>query len=253
MNDFSEGVERMFENQDNHSFVKQQTEKDENMCSKPKTAPMDVEKVQGTLKQFVRDWSDEGKIERDQCYKPILDEIEKLFGSLNSAQRSTTYILVPGAGLGRLAFDIASRGYVCQANEFSLFMLIASNYVLNKCKQKNCCTIHPWIHQFTNNLSSENQVRAAKFPDIDPSEMPADANFSMVAGDFLEVYAEEKFVESQDCIVTCFFIDCAHNIVEFIELIHKILKPGGKWINFGPLLYHFADVPRESSLEVCTC
>jgi carnosine N-methyltransferase len=39
---------------------------------------------------------------------------------------------VPGAGLGRLAFEIANRGYSCQGNEFSLFMLLASNFVLNK-------------------------------------------------------------------------------------------------------------------------
>ena len=41
-------------------------------------------------------------------------------------------VLVPGAGLGRLAFEIAKRGYSCQGNEFSLFMLFASNFVLNK-------------------------------------------------------------------------------------------------------------------------
>ena len=56
-------------------------------------------------------------------------------------------------------------------------------------------------------------------------------------------------MSSQDCVVTSFFIDCAHNVVEFIELIHRILKPGGKWINFGPLLYHFAEILRESSIE----
>lgn len=41
-------------------------------------------------------------------------------------------ILVPGAGLGRLAYELAKRGYTCQGNEFSLFMLFASNFVLNK-------------------------------------------------------------------------------------------------------------------------
>ena len=25
----------------------------------------------------------------------------------------------------------------------------------------------------------------------------------------------------------------------YIEVIHKILKPGGYWINLGPLLYHW--------------
>ena len=41
-------------------------------------------------------------------------------------------VLVPGAGLGRLALEIARQGYTCQGNEFSLFMLFASNFVLNK-------------------------------------------------------------------------------------------------------------------------
>ncbi len=124
------------------------------------TALADIEKIQSTLKQFVRDWSAEGQAERDQCYKPIIETLEKIFGSLSRAERSKTKILVPGAGLGRLAFEIAAKGFECQGNEFSLYMLFASNYVLNKCKQPNCCTIFPWIHQFTNNLTSVDQIRA---------------------------------------------------------------------------------------------
>ena len=45
---------------------------------------------------------------------------------------SSVNILVPGAGLGRLAFELAKGGYSCQGNEWSLFMLFASNFVLNK-------------------------------------------------------------------------------------------------------------------------
>jgi hypothetical protein len=37
--------------------------------------------------------------------------------------------------------------------------------------------------------------------------------------------------------------------VQFIETIYKILKPGGVWINLGPLLYHFSDLPNEESIE----
>merc|ERR1712045_744409 len=86
------------------------------------------------IKEIVRDWSKDGETERDMCNKPILEEIEAIYGDLNTAQRNGIKILVPGSGLGRLAYEIASRGYVCQGNEFSLYMLIASNYVLNKCK-----------------------------------------------------------------------------------------------------------------------
>ena len=59
----------------------------------------------------------------------------------------------------------------------------------------------------------------------------------MAAGDFLEVYSTPDYVSSHDCVVTCFFIDCAHNIIQFVQTIHRILKQGGTWLNLGPLLY----------------
>jgi len=34
-----------------------------------------MDKVKSTLRQFAREWSAEGKEERDQCYKPILDAL----------------------------------------------------------------------------------------------------------------------------------------------------------------------------------
>ena len=40
---------------------------------------------------------------------------------------------------------------------------------------------------------------------------------------------------------TCFFIDTAHNVVEYLQTIASCLRPGGTWINFGPLLYHWAE------------
>ena len=48
--------------------------------------------------------------------------------------------------------------------------------------------------------------------------------FSMAAGDFLEVYNDAEYVSSQDCVATCFFMDCAHNIVDFIQTIHKVVE-----------------------------
>ena len=47
-----------------------------------------------------------------------------------------------------------------------------------------------------------------------------------------------------------FFIDTANNIIEYIETIHNILKIGGLWINFGPLLYHYTDNENEVSIEL---
>ncbi len=39
----------------------------------------DMEKVQSTLKQIVRDWSKDGEEERAACYNPIIEEIEANF------------------------------------------------------------------------------------------------------------------------------------------------------------------------------
>ncbi|XP_046683268.1 carnosine N-methyltransferase isoform X1 [Homalodisca vitripennis] len=208
---------------------------------------MDLERVQTTLKQFVRDWSKEGASERNTCYQPIIDEVLKNF-SPEHCEPDKIQVLVPGSGLGRLAFEIASKGYSCQGNEFSLFMLIASHFVLNKCNQKEMYSLYPWIHQVENNLTPQHQMQMIYFPDVNPSELlrPSAANFTMAAGDFLEIYTK---AEEWDCVATCFFIDCANNIVDFIDKIHYILKPGGLWINLGPLLYHYSNIPGEFSIE----
>ncbi|KAJ8036238.1 Carnosine N-methyltransferase [Holothuria leucospilota] len=206
----------------------------------------DMEKVKTTLKQFVRDWSSEGKAERDACYSPIIREIEELFPRTEIDPDSVA-VLVPGAGLGRLAFEIARKGYVSQGNEFSLFMLIASHFVLNRSPCTDCFTVYPWLSNFNNLKCSSDQTRSIKFPDINPSNLPAGSSFTMIAGDFLEVY---QTPDCWDCVATCYFIDTAHNIIAYVETIYKILKPGGFWINLGPLLYHFENFPDEPSIEL---
>ncbi|ESO06597.1 hypothetical protein HELRODRAFT_64289 [Helobdella robusta] len=205
----------------------------------------DMDKVKSTLKQFMRDWSSDGQAERDACYKPVIDEIVHIYSDCSDLGK--VEILVPGAGMGRLSFELARLGFACQGNEFSLFMLFASNFVLNKCKELNAFTIYPWVHQTSNNMRTCDQVLPVTFPDINPSDFPDNPKFSMVAGDFLEVYTDP---DSWDCIATVFFLDTAPNVITYIESICKILKPGGYWINFGPLLYHFADMANENSIEL---
>ncbi|XP_068711651.1 carnosine N-methyltransferase-like isoform X2 [Montipora capricornis] len=231
----------MFENRDHTKIPMTPTDP----AIQPVTG-FDMEKVMTTLKQFVRDWSDEGKSERDACYNPIIEEILRLYPE-NKCSRTDISVLVPGAGLGRLMFDIAKLGFTCQGNEWSLYMLFASHFILNRAPGKYHTTIYPYIHQTCNNKSSTDQVRPVVIPDVDPTDVPSDLNFSMAAGDFLEVYTEK---ESWDCVVTCYFIDTAHNVIAYIENINKILKPGGYWINLGPLLYHFSDMANEWSVEL---
>jgi carnosine N-methyltransferase len=73
----------------------------------------------------------------------------------------------------------------------------------------------------------------------------------MCAGDFMEVYGAPEQTAQWDAVATCFFIDTAHNVVEYLEVIARCLKPGGVWVNFGPLLFHWADGEEMSVAGWC--
>ncbi|KAK3514496.1 hypothetical protein QTP70_018666 [Hemibagrus guttatus] len=229
-----------------HMFENMDYDEDDNARRAGPSSTFDMDKLKSTIKQFVRDWSEAGKMERDSCYTPIIEEIQKWFPP-EKCDVSEVKVLVPGAGLGRLAWEIACLGYSCQGNEWSFFMLFSSNFILNRCEKENAMTLYPWVHQFSNNKMSGDQTRGVTFPDVNPQSLPPDSDFSMTAGDFLEVYTDP---DTWDCVSTCFFIDTAHNVLEYIETIWNILKPGGVWINLGPLLYHFENMANELSIEL---
>jgi hypothetical protein len=81
---------------------------------------------------FFRDWSEEGAKERESSYQPILDELENLFPKNVYPQRESIHILAPGSGLSRLAFEITRLGFSCEGNEVTYFMLLGSEFILNR-------------------------------------------------------------------------------------------------------------------------
>uniref|UniRef100_A0A914XBA0 carnosine N-methyltransferase n=1 Tax=Plectus sambesii TaxID=2011161 RepID=A0A914XBA0_9BILA len=232
-------VGHMFENRDHQTEVE--------VTQLRAASEFHMDKLRSTLRQIVRDWSIDGAVERESCNEPVIAAVLERYPDVNA--RKDIQILVPGAGLGRLAWDFARLGFSCQGNEFSLFMLFVSNFILNRCVEVDQFTIYPWIHDSCNNWSYGDQVRPVRFPDVNPCDLPKTGNsFSMSAGDFIEVFANER--EQFDCVATVFFLDTAHNIIDYIETIHRILKPGGFWVNLGPLLYHFADSTEMNSIEL---
>eukprot|EP00629_Pelagomonadales_sp_RCC1024_P011829 CAMPEP_0119275636 /NCGR_PEP_ID=MMETSP1329-20130426/14095_1 /TAXON_ID=114041 /ORGANISM="Genus nov. species nov., Strain RCC1024" /LENGTH=398 /DNA_ID=CAMNT_0007276031 /DNA_START=76 /DNA_END=1272 /DNA_ORIENTATION=+ len=200
----------------------------------------DFSKVRSTLHSCVRDWADEGAIERTQCYSPLLEELVRLV-PLDCRRR----VLVPGAGLARLVLEVAARGYGAQGNEFSYHMLLASNYLLNSGLRPRGTTIYPFVDQPSNCRASQDRVRAVRIPDVSPNALlgPMPSDFSMAAGEFLEVYRHQEC--EWDALLSCFFLDTAPVALEYIDAMYRLLKPGAPWINLGPLLYHW--VPSSSA------
>ncbi|GAA6038143.1 hypothetical protein JCM8097_005756 [Rhodosporidiobolus ruineniae] len=217
----------------------------------PAPTEADHERLRSTLRQCVRDWSEGGKHEREATYTPILEALQSRFANLSSSERAQTKVLVPGAGLGRLAWEVVRAGFTCQANEFSLHMLIASAFLLNACSRPSEHALHPYIHSFSNTRTREDLLEPCYVPDVDPNEIAdGEADFSFAAGDFLELYGEGTGAGDWDACITCFFIDTARDIVAYLRTIHHLLKPGGTWINCGPTLWHFENDREASSIEL---
>ena len=52
--------------------------------------------------------------------------------------------------------------------------------------------IYPFIHSFSNIPSFEEQLKPISIPDVLPSGIPQGIDFSMVAGDFVEIYGDDN-------------------------------------------------------------
>lgn len=59
-----------------------------------------------------------------------------------------------------------------------------------RCQEKDLYRIYPWVHQYFNNLKSCDQIQMVRFPDVNPTDLPTDLEFSMVAGSYIEIYNE---------------------------------------------------------------
>ncbi|KAK7526329.1 N2227-like protein-domain-containing protein [Phyllosticta citriasiana] len=219
----------------------------------------DMDKARSTLRQMWRDWSDEGAAERAACYGPVLSQLEAEFSSTPASHRHDIKVLVPGAGLGRLVLEICRAGFTVEGNEISYHQLMASSFVLNHTQRAHQFAIYPWALGFSNHAARVDQLACVRVPDIQPGTALAESSadklvhaferISMAAADFCVLYRDEEQREAFDAVTTVFFIDTAPNLINYIEAIRNCLKPGGVWINLGPLLWHFENDPPGSTRE----
>lgn len=203
----------------------------------------DIDKARSTLRQFYRDWTTAGAAEREVCFAPIMETMK---AERKRTGREKLSVLVPGAGLGRLVFNLCQDGYEAEGNEISYHSLFASAYILNECPEPGHHSIFPWAHSFSNHRLRANHLRSYPVPDIHPATAlgqrtgsAAEGSMAMCAADFLCGYYDEDHADMYDAVASVFFLDTAPNLVRYLEVIKHCLRPGGVLINVGPLLWHF--------------
>ncbi|KAF2825472.1 N2227-domain-containing protein [Ophiobolus disseminans] len=184
--------------------------------------------VSQTLKHFVRDWADGGAKERNEAFPCILSTMSNLKNDLPDSR--PLKVLLPGSGLGRLGHEVANLGdFEVTINEWSMYMNLGYRFLENN-TNPNSFVIHPFIDGMSHHATTSDMLRRVTAPNSSPNP-----SVLLVEGDFNNAFNDQGGY--YDIIVTHFFIDTARNLLSYFDTIQFLLKPGGKWLNFGPLLY----------------
>lgn len=199
----------------------------------------DLPAVTAVLARLAGDWGDAGGEFRDAFYGPVVAAVTERVEESDEAVRA----LVPGAGLGRLAWELAAAGADVQGAEDDFLALFLANAVLNGSGKRT--KFFPHAMRFAD--VRKGTLESEEFPDVDPGSLRADASLAMRAGAFLALYDE---AEEWDCVATAGFLDGAHNAIAYVRRVAKILKPGGVWVNHGGFDFRFADDLDEPSIEL---
>lgn len=234
------------------------------------------------LTHLLRDWAAEGKEVRRRTYGPIVRVVRRLFqqgrgdgdeGGKGSGPR----VLVPGAGLGRLAFELAyghhgGGGGGCRvtALDVSPVMVAAAAGVLASLVggeggrdqdqdqgQEQLLEFFPFVHDpLLNQRSHAARFRGVAAPDGEARRLAArqwaaaaaaaagsspSSSLSLEVGGLLAHAAARP--GGYDAVVTCFFVDTGRHPLDYLWAIRRLLCPGGYWVNLGPLNYH-AQLPE---------
>lgn len=197
--------------------------------------------VSQALKHFVRDWSVLGRAEREDAFPCILSTMKSLFPGRSG---NDVKVLLPGSGFGRLGHEIASLGgFDVTLNERSMYMNLGYRF-LEAHPRPESKLFHPFIDSWSHHVTNADMFRGVSFPDVRVNASSA----LLVEGDFVSVFQGSK--AEYDAIITHFFIDTARNVMSYLDTIHAMLKPGGYWVNFGPLLWGTAPFVQLSLDEI---
>jgi SAM-dependent methyltransferase len=119
-------------------------------------------------------------------------------------------------------------GYDVTANEMDYGSILAHHLLTNRTSSLHQHILQPFVTQWTHQANPSSRYSTLTVPDHWPNKA-----VKLVEGDFLKVFPQDG---EFDAVVTLFFIDISENVVDFLSNIHRLLKPGGVWINLGRTL-----------------
>ncbi len=182
---------------------------------------------------MLRDWAWHSLGE--DTYRTYQDENRESLNAVTqvldaTGQGSFERVLVLGSGAGRLSWDLhlALNPQLTVALDQHPLLIFLSDFLIKqggslslfdtrKLPQQGLPKIHEWI---------------LKCADASPAQHKS---WVAVAGDAWHLpFAEQSF----DLVVTPWFLDITgRDCKTLIPVVERALRPGGAWLNYGPLLY----------------
>ncbi|KAL7492012.1 hypothetical protein ACHAWT_001268 [Skeletonema menzelii] len=211
-----------------------------------------------------RDWTHGAASCREETIMWIVRAIVQYYTqdrSSNDGPHHPLRVLIPGAGLGRLAYEVSTcRDLIenrvmprVEANDSSVTMIFAAQSVIKMLQEQQHesrqlqSAIHPFLSDpQVNEIDARKRFEMEVFPDqhaIDSYKYYHDLtgtnpNLSFTIGDFVSTYSQQSKQNQYDVVATSFFIDTATNIYEYIYMMKHMLDTNGIWVNCGPVQWH---------------
>jgi threonine dehydrogenase-like Zn-dependent dehydrogenase len=171
-------------------------------------------------------WSSTGYRENE----PALVELARLLGG-----RELGRTLVLGAGACGLAYELhlRQRSHETVALDIDPYLLVIAERVVRGASVRLTEASLKWIE--AGDVSRQWQLQADRGP------LAREAFWCVFADGVAPPFARESF----DTVVTPWFIDqVPRDLPAFVHTLRELLRPGGRWINQGPLVY-----PEQTPFE----
>jgi carnosine N-methyltransferase len=178
-------------------------------------------------------WLPEGELEIECIVNSIAAQLELVGSGMEN-------VLLTGAGSGRLAWEM--RPYFGQVYAMDKSVLMAWQFHQLFKEDIRFYEIH--TKNLMNSSDGIRMLRASLLPPWEAEQpLPEMGPVTYFTGDALAAPLKDQ---SLSCILSVYFTDVVP-LSSYIKEIKRLLKPGGLFIHFGPLDYHFEELTERLS------
>lgn len=204
---------------------------------------------------MVRDWSsaENAKNIRNTVLTPVLDRLRKTMGRVGPSGKALPgkKVWVPGCGMCRLATEII-KYFNCTvvASDESAAMMAALAAMLWR---QRPILVHPAAQSFSAGMQGMGSRR-----------LKEECQFMSITGLANDHWPPPRFklelehgriedvsdkAEAFDAVVTLFVLECVADLPAAVAAVSSTLKPGGIWVNCGPINAPHSPEPRWFMFE----